>query len=325
MKITIEKHHQNQRLDVFLKKYFTKVDFLSRNFWIQEIKKGEILVNQKHVNPSYLLKVDDVIFLHDELLLPSQEDPKLQQDEMRNFKLEIIAQDENKIVLNKPINLSVWKNVNNSVSLEEILLNYYPYLKDVSEHAGIVHRLDKATTGLIIVAKTKQAFGFYQKCFKEHFIDKFYLSLLTKPLIKPHVEVDVPLMHGYKNYQKMIVNKFGKRAISHFYQITFDKGPYLVLIKILTGRTHQIRAHANYIKTAVLNDPWYHLQNEHVGGNLVLHAFQIAIPIYKSSFPFKKENFTASLSDHFLSQLKKYQINLDWKTINNLVVISDKL
>ena len=325
MKITIENHHQNQRLDVFLKTHFSNVDFLSRNFWIQEIKKGEILVNEKHVNPSYLLKEDDVIFFCDELLLPPQDDHKLHEDEISNFKLEIIAQDENKIVLNKPIGLSVWKTVNDSVSLETILLNYYPYLKDVSEHAGIIHRLDKATTGLIIVAKTKQAFAFYQNCFKERFIDKFYLALLTKPLIKPHVVVDVPLMHGYKNYQKMVVNKFGKRAISHFYQITFDKGPYLVLIKILTGRTHQIRAHANYIKTAVLNDPWYHLQNEHVNGNLVLHAYQIALPIYKSKPPFAKENFTASLSDHFLSQLKTYQINIDWKIINNLIMISGKL
>ena len=292
------------RLDIFVLQNCNDQYNFSRNAWIKFIRQHWVLVNQKPQKNSYLLKKGDVITLDWNSILKDYNFDKTKLL-TKLYPLDIIYEDESKMLINKPANLPVISNLRHQIDLKTILLKQANLPSELKETAGIVHRLDINTTGLIIVAKSLAALNFYQQQFKEQQVDKFYLTLLHKPFSYNKIVVDVPVKHQFHNYQRMEVNIFGKRAISHFYKLEQNDQFTLALVRILTGRTHQIRVHALHIDHGVVNDPLYVTPNYKNKGLIYLHAHHLSIKNFNAFPADPKQTFIQPLPTSFQEQLKK--------------------
>lgn len=247
------------RIDKFL---IDRLEKVSRNRIQNAIRIGCILVNQKEIKPNYKVKPGDEI----SLVLPSNPDedtPLLPE----YIPLDIFYEDEHLMVINKPAGLVVHPGTGNiSGTLVNGLLYHFqqselPLLKGNKEdRPGLVHRIDKDTSGLILIAKTDFAMTHLAKQFFDHTIEREYVALVWGDL-----GPDTGTISGYigrheKDRMQMAVyqeeNK-GKHAITHYQVI--EKLYYVTLVKchLETGRTHQIRVHMKYIGHTLFNDSRY--------------------------------------------------------------------
>ncbi len=251
----------NQRLDKFL----TDKLPISRSQIQKLIKAGDILVNDKKVAPHYFLQADDKIkFLKKEINELTKE-KKLTPDKKIKFK--IVFENENILVIDKPAGLMVHPTEKmEQDTLVNGLLAYYPKIKNVGDdplRPGIVHRLDKAVSGLILVCKTQKAFDYYKKQFQERKIKKFYTALVHGTMEKSEGEINLPIERA-KGKGKMAVKPIsqgGKEAITRYNVIKQFKNFALLNVEILTGRTHQIRAHLNAVQHPIVGDKLYKQKN----------------------------------------------------------------
>jgi 23S rRNA pseudouridine1911/1915/1917 synthase len=188
------------------------------------------------------------------------------------MKPSIVYEDASLLVLNKPAGLIVHQKneTDNQASLVDWVIEHYPSLADVGEpfiasgfksrRAGIVHRLDKETSGLILVAKNDDAFYFMKKQFQEHTISKSYFALVYgRPAMSPGV-IDAPLGRvGMKRTTRLEGTKLidGKASITEYESIRFFEKYTLVNVMPKTGRTHQIRVHLKSINCPIAGDTVY--------------------------------------------------------------------
>lgn len=262
---------ENSRLDVFLAKKLNQ----SRNQVALLIEKDCVHVNDKIQNKnSFKLKKGDVIFITN--LKPFDEvKPQFKVD----FDIGVLYEDEDLLVLNKPSNLVVHgaSSVKNATLVDWLIEKKYTLSNLGGElRAGLVHRLDKDTSGAILIAKN----NFTHQKLSEQLADKsmgrIYLALIDLPLKEDKIIVEKFLMRSPSNAIKKIAidekNKLGKNAKSAFINVAKTENLTLIAAKLFTGRTHQIRAHLASLNRHILGDSLYGYK----GGydcRIMLHAY----------------------------------------------------
>lgn len=290
--------------DIRIDKYVTEHTNYSRNLVLNLLKSGNILVNDKIVKPSYKVHSKDIITIKD---VKSPTDEIIPWD----YPLDIVYEDDDIIIVNKPSGMVVHPGAGNK---DHTLVNALKYhtdkLSDINgiERLGIVHRIDKDTSGLIIVAKTNKAHEILGEYFKNHSIKREYIALLCGVLPHDTATIDAPIGRDEKNRLRMTVTpNNSKRAITHLQVLKRYKDYTLVKARLETGRTHQIRVHTKYIGYPVYNDPVYASKSEGDFGQF-LHSYSMEFihPITKEKMYFKRE--VPKYFKDFLDKLEKEEL-----------------
>lgn len=282
------------RLDKFLSIHLEE----SRNQIENLIKKGFVQINGKTIEKSgYKLKIDEKVFV----TFPQPEQTKPQEID---FNVEKIYEDDYILVINKPSNLIVHDAPSvNEPTLVDWLKHNNISLSTISgeERHGIVHRLDKGTSGLMVVAKTNEAHVKLSNQLQDKSMGRYYLAFIDLPL-KENLTIEKPIGRNPKNrlQQAIVVN--GKEAKSKFLKISTSKNEKIELIscKLFTGRTHQIRVHLNSINRHIVGDSLYGFKGSLDNINrFYLHAYLLYLihPItnelvyFKANLPEDMQNF----------------------------------
>lgn len=265
--IGIEK--ENIRID----KYIVRLEDL--NISREKIKKGilseGILLNLKKTKNSNILKNNDKIYILKDIVRDIGEiraenieiKNNILKNEMKsgNNILEKIRvyEDEEILVVNKPKGMIVHKGNGNfeEITLSDILEFNYNNLPGEEGRKGIVHRLDKDTTGLMIIAKTEKAMNNLISDFKEKSIIKKYVCIVRGEVKEDNFTIKLPIGRDLKNRHKMCISKDGKEAITKVKKIWTKNGITKLEVELLTGRTHQIRVHMAYLGYPIIGDNIY--------------------------------------------------------------------
>ena len=240
------------RLDAFLSK---QSEFSSRSQVQNLIKKGQVLVNGIPVKASFLVKNDDEISveLSDEFNVIIQPE---------NIDIEVVWEDDDILVVNKPKNMITHPTLKEtSGTLVNVLLYKYGYvgLSDINGvlRPGIVHRIDRNTSGLLMVAKNNKAHEFLSEQIKTKSAERKYLAVVNGNFDCLEGTVDAPILRHPTKPEKMAVVEGGKPSVTHFKVLEQFKGYSFLELKLETGRTHQIRVHMNHIGHPLVNDSLY--------------------------------------------------------------------
>lgn len=281
----------NERID----KYLASITDLSRETITKMIDSDFILVNGKKVKASYKPVLGDKIDIKEGFVKDTKIDAK-------KLDLDIVYEDEYLMVINKPSGLVVHPGSGNKDNtLVNGLMYYTKNLSDIgdSDRPGIVHRLDKDTSGLMLVAKENKTHEILAEEFKKHNIHREYIALVDGVIEVSRGTIDAPIKRSKENYQKMTVASGGKKAITNFEVIKRYKNNTLIRLVLETGRTHQIRVHMAYIGYPIHNDPVYNKKVSTSFGQF-LHSEYLKFihPITK-----KELEFRCSLPDEFQEYL----------------------
>lgn len=257
------------RLDVLISERFD----LTRSQVKRLVDSEFILVNGRPVKAGYKPRAGDEVAV----TIAREPDPTLEPEDI---PLEIIYEDEELAVINKPKGLVVHPGAGNwSGTLVHALLYH---LEDLSEggsqeRPGIVHRLDKDTSGLLVVAKTDRCHAYLSDLIKERRMEKHYLALVHGVMRDDEGVIDRPIGRHPKNRKKMAVVSSGRQAITLF-SVQERFGRYtLVRLRLITGRTHQIRVHLSSIHHPIVGDPLYGYETGNLGATTqLLHACYLA-------------------------------------------------
>jgi 23S rRNA pseudouridine1911/1915/1917 synthase len=218
---------------------------------------------------------------------------------------DIIYQDQNLLVINKPNNLAVQRNKNYIENLEEILVKHEPTLASVPRH-GIVHRLDRQTTGLLLVAKNQEIFSHLTSLFKERKIKKTYLALVEGVLVPESGEITFYVQKKFPAKGKIRMNLHGQQGklVKTSFQVIerLDKYTFLKICP-LTGRTHQIRVALQNISHPIYNDPLYGSTCKNLEIGQFLHAYSLEF----SGLHGEKFLFQALLPTFFQNKLQELE------------------
>lgn len=247
------------RVDKFLMNF---IENATRNKIQQAVKAGNVLVNDSMVKSNYKVKAQDIVRVvlahppHENLLVPE------------NIELDIVYEDEEVIVVNKPAGMVVHPGHGNySGTLVNGLIYHFQNLpKNSNERPGLVHRIDKDTSGLLVVAKTEFAMANLASQFYNRTTERLYLALVWGSVKEDEGTITGHIGRSFKNRLQMDVfpdGEFGKHAVTHFRVLERFSYVTLVECKLETGRTHQIRAHFKHIGHPLFNDERY-------GGNKIL-------------------------------------------------------
>ena len=246
----IEVKENLQRIDKYLVDYLDE----SRSTIAKMIDAEYILVNGKKTKANYIVRENDRITVIDGFIEPLDITPE-------DIPLDIVYEDNDIIVINKPSGMVVHPgNGNVHGTLVNALMFHTKDLSDLNGEVrpGIVHRIDKDTSGLMIVAKNNKVHQVLADALAKHEIKRDYIALLKGEFMSDTATIDAPIGRDKVNRKRMAVTaENSKEAITHLRVITRYKNYTLVRLSLETGRTHQIRVHMNYIGYPVYNDPVY--------------------------------------------------------------------
>ncbi len=292
----------------------------SRNQIEQLIKKGYVKVDGKQIVKTGLkLKLEQNI----EVCFPEAEispikDEEFVRESLKGKDVKVIYEDDHILVLNKPYNLTV----HDAPSVKDATLVDWLKLKNISlstisgeERHGIVHRLDKGTSGVMVIAKTNEAHAGLARQLEDKSMGRYYLALLDLPL-KDELIIEKPVGRSPNNRLKMAIVQNGKMAKSAFTKVELSKNEKfeLVACKLFTGRTHQIRVHLASINRHILGDNLYGFKGElNKINRFYLHAYNLYL-----IHPITNENmsFTADLSDDMHNFLEN---NFNMENVNDKI------
>ena len=291
----MEKHivkEGNVRIDVYLSKLLD----VSRS----KIGKLELKVNNKNVKSSYIVKENDVI----DIPVLTLEEIKAEPEKLN---LDIVYEDDDVIVVNKPNGMVVHPAIGNT---KHTLVNGLLYhSKELSKkngefRPGIVHRIDAYTTGLLMIAKNDKAHDFLAKQLSEKTTHRKYIALVWGVINNDTGTIDAPIGRDINDRKKMSITADGKEAITHFKVLERYKTATLIELKLETGRTHQIRVHMNYINHPVVNDPVYGRRKLIDNTGQCLHAKELGFIHPKTK---KYMEFNTELPECFINILNKFK------------------
>ncbi len=311
--IQITEEHRGKRLDKFL---VEKMGFLTRGEIIRMIKSGIVEINAKKAKPSYVLHGDEYVFIGEyrdksQDVLPN-----------RNLAIEVVEGLEDFIIINKQRGIQVHpSHRERKNTLVNALLARFPEIKDVGEdeeRPGIVHRLDKDTTGLLIVARKQESFEALKTLFGQKKIQKTYYTLVFGLFEEKKGVIDAPIARATSyTKQKIAFGKYkgdARDACTEYEVIKEYKlanGTEISFVKVMpkTGRTHQIRVHMAHKGHPLVGDERYYTKNEKRIHNTIpkiydpqtfyLHAKEILFVLDK-----KEYHFTVDYPDRFGALLK---------------------
>ena len=248
-KIEVSEENELKRLDVFLVNELNE----SRNFILKNIKNGNIKVNDNIVKGGYIIKNKDIITLDDLTVDTSVK--------AEDIPIEILYEDDYIIVVNKKSGMVVHPgNGNYSHTLVNALMSHTDDLSDEggSERCGIVHRIDKDTSGILLIAKTNEAHRILSDDFKNKRVKRKYIALVHGVIENNKGKINAPIGRSKIDRKKMCVtDENSKNAVTNFTVLERFKNSTLLELILETGRTHQIRVHMEYINHPVVNDPVY--------------------------------------------------------------------
>ena len=275
---------KNERIDQYLSK--NEELSLTRAKIQNLIKTGNILVNGELTKNSYKLELDDEIDINVVF-----EDTDIKGEDI---PLDIVYEDDDVLVINKPSGMVVHPAIGNtSGTLVNALINYSKLSTINGEfRPGIVHRIDKDTSGLLLVAKNDKAHLFLQEELKQRKIKRIYIALVSGVIKHDTGEIDAPIGRDKNDRKKMAVTSSNsKEARTHFKVLERYKNATLIECKLDTGRTHQIRVHMKYIGHPVVNDPMYSRGKNIDNYGQMLHARSISFihPVTKELLTFTRE------------------------------------
>lgn len=272
------------RLDLYLAE---ELESISRSTVQKLIKSGHVTVNSKLKKASYILKDGDEVLVS----IPEEKPIRILPE---NLPLDIVYEDDDLAIVNKPQGMVVHPAPGNySGTLVNALLYHIDELSMVNGiiRAGIVHRLDKDTSGLLVIAKNDKIHNELASQFKKRTVLREYIALVFNDL-KEGGEINKPIGRNPKDRKKMAVVSNGKEAITTYEIINSYNRYTLLKVGLKTGRTHQIRVHMSYINHPIVGDPIYSSGKNEFNINMqLLHAYKLGFthPKTKVYMEFEKE------------------------------------
>lgn len=297
MKYKLENENDLIRIDKFL---IDKLD-LSRSKVQEMIKQDLVLVNNKKVKNSYILRINDEVEVVGELKIETDVLPE-------KMGLDVVYEDDYLMVINKPSGLVVHPAAGHfSGTLVNGLLAHAKNLSSNNGEVrpGIVHRIDKDTSGLLVVAKDDKTHEALARQLKDKTLSRIYVALVKGRINHDTGTIDAPIGRDPYDRKKMCVtDENSKEAITHFKVLERYRNASLIECKLETGRTHQIRVHMNYINHPIINDPVYGPKGKTTPFGQMLHAKEIGFihPVTKEYM-----NFKCDVPEEFNKIVEKYK------------------
>ena len=285
----------NIRID----KYLENNTEYSRSKIEKLIKDGNVLVNNKKIKKSYIVKENDIIdinYVEEEITI-----------EPEKMDLDIVYEDDDVIVVNKPNGMVVHPAPGNYHHTLVNGLMYHSNLSSIngSFRPGIVHRIDAYTTGLLMIAKNDAAHISLSKQLEEKTTYRKYVALVWGVINTDTGTIDAPIGRDKLDRKKMCVtSENSKEAITHFKVIERYSNATLIELKLETGRTHQIRVHMNYIGYPIVNDPVYGKRKLIDNSGQCLHAASLGF-VHPTTGKYMQ--FTSELPECFINILNKFK------------------
>ncbi len=262
-KLTIDEETRNQRLDVLVTSKFPS---LSRAYIQKLIGEGKVLVNNASERHGYRVKFGD------KLVLDINTD-ELQQ--IPDIELPILFEDKNVVVINKPA--GVISHSRGKYWYEPSVASFVRQItKEGDDRAGIVHRLDRATSGVMICAKNPDTLSYLQKQFSDRKVKKTYIAIVSGHVKDPEAIIDMPIERNPKVPQTFRVGANGKAAQTQYKVLVSLLKHDKLQLTPLTGRTHQLRVHLKHIGHPIVGDPLYSLE---AADRLYLHAYSLELKL----------------------------------------------
>lgn len=251
MIIFTDENDENKRLDSFLSEITPE---LSRSKIQNLIKSGSVKINGTIKKPSYILKENDKI----DFEIPEQKSLEIKP---QDITLDIVYEDENMLVINKPSGMLTHptSQERGNTLVNALLYKYGQNLSDINGEfrRGILHRLDRNTSGLLMAAKNNKAHEFLASQIKNHTVTKRYRAIVKGVIKEDEFEINAPIGRNPNQPHKMMVREDGKPAKTIVKVIERFKDATYIELTLITGRTHQIRVHLKSINHPVYNDTLY--------------------------------------------------------------------
>ena len=285
MQITVNEEQAGKRLDVVVAGAMPR---LSRAYVHQLIENGLVTIGGKPQKPGHKVHIDDQLSVdYDESQLGVYPD----------LDLPIIYEDDDCVVINKPAGvLTHALNVHGTEATVASFLRSKVTGMD-GERAGVVHRLDRATSGVIVGARNQQALSWLQKQFSLRKVKKTYIAIVEGTLKQNEAVIDMPIERNPKAPATFRVGPNGKSAVTHYKVLKTDNKHSLIELRPETGRTHQLRVHMAQIGHPIVGDPLY--GKGKYGDRLFLHAYSIEITLPNH----ERRTFTVPAPQEFEEQL----------------------
>ena len=284
-----------QRLD----KVMTSHTDYSRTAIKTMFSKGLITVNDLAVKPSYKVQRDDIVVL-------DEEEPEDMTINPENIPLDIVYEDSDVIVINKPEGMIVHPSAGiYHGTLVNALLYHCDDLSGINGviRPGIVHRIDKDTTGLLMIAKNDKAHISLSEQLANHTVNRRYVALVHGVINHNHGRIVAPIGRDPKDRQSMtVISKNAKEAITNFTVLERFEDMTLIECRLETGRTHQIRVHMQYIGHPVYGDPKYGYRHDDQSHGQYLHAKVLGF-IHPTTH--EEMYFESELPDFFKEKLEE--------------------
>lgn len=270
-----------QRLDIVLAERYPEA---SRSTWQKLIKTGQVHVNGRVVEaPKFEVSQSDKIIAR-----------APQATDFSGRTLPILYQDDNVIAINKPAGILTHSKgaLHSEFSVADFFARYCTFHAD-TDRPGIVHRLDRDTSGVMIGARTPQAGEWLVRQFSQRKVKKTYIAIVTGRLKESSARIELPIGRNPKAPSTFRIDPGGKDATTTYKILATQEGKTLVKLHPLTGRTHQLRVHMQYLAAPILGDRVYGIPAD----RLYLHAYQLEITLPDG----QQKIFTAPLPDEFRS------------------------